>query len=652
MPSTRIIFWLAALWVGAGAQPLEQRLGEIEKERASLPAVTAAEQTPARIGHHGFEADPAWVVIDFGRTVTPERIALFPARPPAGENTPPNGFPSSFDIEIDETPEFSASIEIADWKEASPGAGERLPFLMLEGNRASGRFLRLNVSGFRDDGSGRKSFRLGEIVVMENGGNVALGRPVTHGAALASARAWEGMNLVDGYFWCQPLQGTGSSPTEGYQTSARKDPQVDGSVWVEVDLGVRRPVDEVHLVPASPREGITFLGYGFPTHFNIIADPGTEDETLIRKEDSPPYPAEALPNPGAAPLMTETPELNARRIRVVCDALWRQGSSVSGRSEFLFALSEIQCWHQGTNLAAGAVVTASDAVRTPGWSAEALTDGFSSSHPLMSWDAWLDGIERSEALRLQADGIRRKIAVREKEGAAAFGRRAAVVAGGAIILSAVVVVLQRRRSKRQQEALRERIARDLHDEIGASLSHLAMQGDLARQQLDRAELTSERLQNLSDSARETLDQMRDIVWLLSPKAGGDWHELSLRLEAITRRLLEGTGHEVKVEGNPPAGKPAIEQARDLVAFLKESLTNARRHGRPPMIKVSLEWGSSLWLRIEDDGKGFDGKAARSSSGIGLRHLRERCGAMGADLTIDSSPGKGTRITLNMPYYHS
>ena len=648
----RIIALLAVPSMGAVAQPLERQLAEIEKERASLPAVTAAEQTPARIGHHGFDADPAWVVIDFGKTVTPERIALFPARPPAGENSPPNGFPSSFDIEIDETPEFSASIEIAEWKEASPGAGERLPFLMLEGNRASGRFLRLNVSGFRDDGSGRKFFRLGEIVVMEKGGNVALGRPVTHSSALASARAWEGMNLVDGYIWCQPMQGPGSSPTEGYQTSPRKEPEVKGAVWVEVDLGVRRPIDEVHLVPAAPREGIAFPGYGFPTHFNVIADPGTEDEKLVLKEDSPPFPAEALPNPGAAPLMTETQGLNARRIRVVCDALWRQGSSSSGRSDYLFALSEIQCWHQGTNLAAGATVTVSDEVRTPVWFPEALTDGFSSSHPLLSWDAWLDGIERSESLRLQADEIRRKIAVREKEEAAAFGKRAAVIAGGTIILAGAVIALQRRRSKRQQEALRERIARDLHDEIGASLSHLAMQGDLARQQLDRAELTSDRLQNLSDSARETLDQMRDIVWLLSPKAGGDWHELSLRLEAITKRLLEGTGHELKVEGNPPAGKPAIEQARDLVAFLKESLTNARRHGKPSMIRVTLEWGAALLLRIEDDGKGFDEKVASSSSGIGLRHLRERADAMGAKLDLDSCPGTGTRIELRMPFRNS
>ncbi len=645
----RSILILSTVLSGARGGSLESQLDRIERERAALPAVTTAEQTPARMGHHGFGPDAGWVVIDFGRTVVPERIAVFPAGPPAGENATPNGFPAAFDIEIDETPEFTEGIGIARWSEASPGAGERLPFVILQGNRASGRYLRLNVSGLRADGTGGSYFRLGEIVVMENGNNAALGKPVSCSRALESARAWEAVNLVDGYFWCQPLRGAGISPTEGYQTSRRKDPEMKGTVWVEVDLGVRRPLDELHLVPADPKQGIALPGYGFPTHFTVVADPGTEEEKIILREDSPPFPAEALPNPGAAPVITETPGLTARRIRVLCDALWRQGSSARGKSEFLFALAEIQCWHLGTNFAAGAAVTASDPLRSPGWFPEALTDGFSSSHPLLSWDAWLDGIQRSETLRLQAGELRRKIAVREKEEASTFARRAFAATGGTVLLAAAALLVQRVRAKRQQAELRERIARDLHDEIGASLSHLAMQGDLARQQLERSELTSDRLRNLSDSARETLDEMRDIVWLLSPQADGDWGGLSLRLEMIAKRLLEGMDHGVGVDGRPPSGQPAIGQARDLVAFLKEAVTNARRHGGASRVDVSFHWGASLDLRIGDDGKGFDEKAAASFSGMGLRNLKERAVAMGADLSIDSHPGEGTRIHLHMPF---
>lgn len=641
-------FTALSLAVACGNEA-EKRLLEIEGERSSLPALTAVEQFSQRIGHHGFEADPAWVVIDFGRTVTPDRIAIFPARPPAGENSPANGFPGKLEFEIDETTEFSTSIEVAEWSESSSGAGERVPFVMLEGNRASGRYLRMNVAGFRSDGSGGKFFKLGEIVVIENGTNVALGCTVTSSEALQTARAWEPMNLVDGYLWCQPLQGAGGSPTEGHRTLPRKEQEVDGKVWVEIDLGVKRPVDEVHLVPADPKGETSAPGYGFPSHFRLVADAGSADEKVILKEDSPPFPGEALPNPGTAQLMKGMEGLEARRIRLECDALWRRGPSTGSPSEFLFALSEIQCWHQGMNFASGAVVTVSDGVRTKEWFPEALTDGFSSRHLLLSWNQWLDGIRRSEELRSEAELIRRAISENERAEAETLKRRAVGIAAGALVFAVLIIFLQRSRSKRQQEQLRERIARDLHDEIGASLSHLAMQGDLARRQLERSELTSGRLEDLSASARETLDQMRDIVWLLSPKAGGDWPELSLRLEAISRRLLEGSGHEVCVEGTPPGGKPAIGRARDLVAFLKESITNAVRHGGASTVRVNLNWGSSLRLAVEDDGKGFDEKEASASSGIGLRHLRERASALGAEVSIRSSPGEGTRILLDMPF---
>ncbi|HVJ46083.1 MAG TPA: ATP-binding protein, partial [Luteolibacter sp.] len=168
-------------------------------------------------------------------------------------------------------------------------------------------------------------------------------------------------------------------------------------------------------------------------------------------------------------------------------------------------------------------------------------------------------------------------------------------------------------------------------------------------QLDRSELKAERLVEISSSARETLDQMRDIVWLLSPKAGGDWADLSLRLEAIARRLLEGSGHQIVVEGRPPSGKPAIARARDLVAFLKESLSNAVRHGGASEVRVTFNWSASLVLKIEDDGKGFDPKESAASSGSGLRHLRERAASLKAVLSIHSHPGEGTRIQLDMPY---
>jgi signal transduction histidine kinase len=634
----------------ADADALAQRLKAIQHELETLPKLIPSAQTQQRLGFHGLKADPAWVMIDFGRVVTPERVVIFPASLTVPGNVPAPGFPAAFQIEIADTSDFAASIRVADWKEAEPGAGEQVPFLAFEGNRASGSFLRVRVTGFRADPGqpDQPYFRLGEIVVLENGQNVALTRTVTSTAGAISARAWEPRNLTDGYFWCLPLRGRETSPMNGHQSAASQQPFVSGKTWVEVDLADSVAIDEVHLVPAHPRgQGHADLpGYGFPTHFRVLADPGTDFEKVIRNENNPPHPAAALPNPGAAQVMFDTRGLVARRIRLSCEALGRRGSVVSG--ENLLAMSEIQCWREGKNLAAGCAVTASDATTEVGWSPAAITDGFSSRHELLSWTAWLDGLVQSEALQAQARLIRTELQRRTE--ASARRKLTLAIASTIIValIAAAVLVIQRTKSRRQQDTLRTRIARDLHDEIGASLSHLAMQGDLARQQLQRSELTAERLEGISASARETLDQMRDIIWLLAPKEG-DWQELFHRMEAIARRLLEGVEHQITHQGKPPEGRPSIEYTRDILAFLKEALTNARKHAHAAEVRVCFDWSGPLVITIEDDGQGFDIKEAQNRGGSGLENLQARATAMNATCDIQSIIGKGTLIRLSAPF---
>jgi len=223
------------------------------------------------------------------------------------------------------------------------------------------------------------------------------------------------------------------------------------------------------------------------------------------------------------------------------------------------------------------------------------------------------------------------------------------VVGATVLGAGLILFFQRGRAKRREERLRERIARDLHDEIGASLSHLAMQGDLARAELHRSELAPERLENISASARATLDQMRDIIWLLAPKEGGDWRDFSMRLEAISNRLLEGVDCDVVVDGEHPPGHPPISWARDVVAFLKEALTNARRHGKANRVRVRIGWDDQLDLMVEDDGVGFDARVAKESGGFGLENLERRAIDLGGVYELESSPGRGTRVRLKVPF---
>ncbi len=653
MPVRRAVFglWFAAALVLGAQESTSQheRLAVIEREQATLPQLIPSQQSHQRIGFHGLQADPAWIAIDLGRTVTPDRIAVFPARPQLAESVPSPGFPAAFDVEIAETEDFARAIRIARWSEPQPGAGEHLPFLIFPGNGATGRFIRLRVTGLRadPDQSDQKYFRIGEIVVLADGLNVALHAPVTSSASTESARRWERINVNDGYLWCLPLRGASSSPTHGFQSGVSAAAIVADRSWVEVDLGDVMPIDQIHLVPAHPRDFADSSGFGFPTHFRVLGDAGTPTETVILKELEPAWPADALPNPGSAQVMVATPGLSARRIRISCQALWRRGpGSGRGPDEHVFALSELQVWRGRTNIAAWRPVLAADATQTAGWSPEALTDGYASRHQLIDWDAWLDGIERGEHLRAEAQTLRAGLALEHER----TQQRLVLVAISAAILitllAAIALLLLRTRAGRERDRLRARIARDLHDEIGAGLSHLAMQSDLAKQHLQRGDLHGDRLDAMSAAARDLIDHMRDVIWLLAPKAG-DWRDLSRRMAAIADRLLEGVPHTVVVDGLPPEGQPAIAWSRDVVSFMKEALTNARRHSQAQHVRVSITWSERLVIEISDDGTGFDVNDARAHSGSGLDNLRQRAAALSATLELHSSPGQGTRIQLSV-----
>jgi signal transduction histidine kinase len=652
-----VVIW-AVIWavicvagpaVGAAAEPASDRAALVA-ELATLPPLLPAGEAAERLGFHGLRDEPAWVMIDFETVVEPEAIYLFPAR--AGDQTPSggSGFPSALVVEIATEPTFAEPVRLAAWQEEKPGAGEALPWLTLTGNGAAGRYLRVTVSDFRGDHANPASefYRLGEVVVLADGRNAALGCPVSATRSIDSSRRWEPRNLTDGYLWCVPLRGAGGSAFDGHQSEVHAEPIVAGEVWAEVDLGAAVAIDELHLVPADPRSFADSPGYGFPTHFTVLADAGTPEERILLEELEPAYPAAALPNPGATQVMFATPGLTARTIRVSCTALWRRGpGSGAPGSEHVFALAELQCWHRGVNRAAGRTVRVSDAVRESRWRPEALVDGSSSRHPLLDWSGWLAGLERRRSVEEAIAALDARLAA---ESDRRWQRRftGAVAALGLVIVTAAAgLVWQRARARREREALQRRLARELHDELGASLSHLAIQSDLARRELAGQPGVARRLEELSATARESLDAMRDAVWLLAAR-GGSWRQLGQRLESISRRHLDGLPHTISVRGQPPAGEVSGSWAREAVAFLKEGLTNVRRHAAAGHVGVSIAWDGPFMIEIDDDGQGFAAHAASTSAGLGLESLRARAAALHGSCELESRPGGGTTVRLVAP----
>jgi two-component system, NarL family, sensor histidine kinase UhpB len=195
-----------------------------------------------------------------------------------------------------------------------------------------------------------------------------------------------------------------------------------------------------------------------------------------------------------------------------------------------------------------------------------------------------------------------------------------------------------------QEAERLRVARELHDEIGQTLTAVTIQAERAAD--GEPELASEALRRVAEAVRESLDEVRRIARELRPEALDDLGLVNA-LIALCTRVGAQDGPQVKreLQGQLPPLPAEVELV--LYRIAQESLTNALRHSGAASATVSLEAGAgNVTLRVTDDGKGMPAQLPGDTAGIA--GMRERALLVGGRLTIDSRPGQGTEVRLTIP----
>lgn len=614
-----------------------RHIQQAEEELQRLPEPRTVAQSHQRIGYHGRPGSPAWIQLDLGRNLLPDEVILLPARvsDPAAAD-PPGGFPPEVSLSLSETGAEGSFVPLAEWREESDGAGRDLMLLRLRNEpRISGHHLRIEVTGSRT-GSRRPFFTLGEIVVLEGGANRALGSRVTTGPSIENAPRWSAANLTDGYLWCGSLAGVEKSTQNGFHSAIENTPQAVPK-WVEVDLGRSLPLDEIRLVPARPPDYADISGFGFPPSFEVLllnAD-GTVAAKLFEG---------ALVNPGDATVCLPAQGITARRVRVTATSLWQRSQ------DYIFALAELQAFSGGENVALGKAVQASDEVTSAIWSKPALVDGFSSQRSLLDWPAWLEAVERRSHLEGNLPSLKRQAARSEEEFQTSLLRSSAAFTTAAFLSGLAAFLGLRWQQSRERSRLRQRIAQDLHDEMGSQLSHLALLADVAGREARQEGGSSASFDSIAHEARDLQHTMRDLVWLLEPQSGaaGDF---TARLRSTCQRLLAPAiaDIQIQVEGRPPSAVLPLEWTRDLLLFIKEALNNCARHSQARTASIQMIWtdGHFEW-RLTDDGTGFDEHAPGFEAGAGLRNLRLRAVSLQADLTLASTPEVGTQIRLVVP----
>jgi signal transduction histidine kinase len=209
------------------------------------------------------------------------------------------------------------------------------------------------------------------------------------------------------------------------------------------------------------------------------------------------------------------------------------------------------------------------------------------------------------------------------------------------------------------ERTRTRIAADLHDDIGASLSRIALQSELLKRPAMMPARDADRLlSDIGESARALVDGMSDIVWSIDPKRD-DLASLAARARHFALGLFEPLGVTLTLRLPEEAARLRLgpEHRRHLYLLIKEAVNNIARHAaaRNVVIALGLEAGC-LTIEVSDDGRGFEPLAGsqgtpapvRRGGGHGLPSMRARAALVGGTLTIRSAPGGGTTLRLVCP----
>jgi ligand-binding sensor domain-containing protein/two-component sensor histidine kinase len=198
------------------------------------------------------------------------------------------------------------------------------------------------------------------------------------------------------------------------------------------------------------------------------------------------------------------------------------------------------------------------------------------------------------------------------------------------------------------QAVRNRIAGDLHDDIGSTLSSISMMSRMAKDNLQKdTPAAAGILDKVVDRSQAMLDAMNDIVWAINP-VNDALSSMAARMREFASEVLEAKGieYEIIISEDMQDYKFSMSNRRDFFLIFKEAINNLAKYSQctKAIIRLSKENGKML-LEVTDNGIGFE--TGSQSQGNGLYNMRKRAETIKGLLKIDSTKGEGTKIILEV-----
>lgn len=300
------------------------------------------------------------------------------------------------------------------------------------------------------------------------------------------------------------------------------------------------------------------------------------------------------------------------------------------------------------------------------------------AYKLDGFDAgWVDAGERNYVSYSNLNGGDYRFAVRVMTGRGTWGKEEASIwlrvvppfwkrwwffALLAMAVSAAVYGMYRYRITEllKRQGIRNKIAQDLHDNVGSTLSSISVYSQVAKiyHQQQKQDDLQHALEKIGSTSSEMISELNDTVWAINPR--NDNMEIILqRMESLAKPLLASQG--VRFQFEPDKGLSsvnlAMEKRKNFYLVFKEAVNNVLKYADCQNLCISIrQQGRFLVMKIKDDGKGFD--LAKTSEGYkssdaygggnGLKNMQFRAKEMKGSLTIETAPGRGCLVELRFP----
>ncbi|CAA6677811.1 Unannotated [Lentimonas sp. CC4] len=617
-------------------EALEKRQDAMNEQLSALAQPTlnmAVGQIGFRSLYHRKKTEPLeWIQVDLEKPVTVDEIVLVPVVSRMFSlGVVADAFPVDFKVFVGSSPDGPRQLvaEFNGWTSEQMGiapviidfAPQLVSWVRVEATRLSQK---VSVNDYY--------FQLAEMMVFGGGINYALGATATSSSTAEESAAWSVSYLVDGvlpYIMDSASERQSAAFLSVWLRQDFKDDMI-------IDIDLEAPVRVTGLRMFSIDQNETFPhshpgDFGFPRKFRVLASNRadfTESEVL--------FDVSFNKTSEISPIMEwRRPGKSCRYLRIVIDEPYSE--FLKNRTLRRIALSEIEVLSDGRNIALNKPVKTNLDYNKRYSAVSALTDGMNSFGEILTIRRWMNELALrhtlAQELLIVEDGITQAHLDQE-----VMLRRmlTVVVTVAAVMVLLFLIVLIRRQA--HEAHIRERIAANLHDELGANLHAIGMLGDVAIEALDspdRLKIAVRKIRELTDRTGQSVRQCTNMM-----QAKGADMDFVQEVKSDSARLLSGIEAELEVEDAVTLNALPRRKRIDLSLFHKECLMNIIKHADATKVTESIrvEDGTVI-MTVLDNGMGLGEKVPLA--------LSRRARLVGGKLEILSPSDGGTKVVLKV-----